>query len=244
MIENQYDTKPKIIRTDNGPEFLLPEFYASKGIIHQTSCVETPQQNGRVEKKHQHILNVGRALLFQSRLPKQYWPYAILHAAYVINCVPSPLLQNKSLFFLIHGKLPNLENLKVLRCLSQASTLQAHRSKLEPRGRKCVFLGYKTGVKGAILMDLNNKQIFISRNIIYHEKILPYKGTQSISQWNYFTPTHSDDLDEPSTQPEYQNTMFPQRQNLLLKLSKLLKSGNLEEKDRSHHISLIMCVVS
>jgi len=51
-IETQHHIIPKIIRSDNGPEFLIPELYASKGIEHQRSCVETPQQNGRVERKH------------------------------------------------------------------------------------------------------------------------------------------------------------------------------------------------
>ena len=69
LIHTHYQITLKYIRSDNGPEFLLPEFYASKGIIHQKSCVETPQQNGRVERKHQHILNVARALLFQYKLP-------------------------------------------------------------------------------------------------------------------------------------------------------------------------------
>ena len=69
LIQNQHNVTPKIIRSDNGPEFLLSDFYASQGIIHQKSCAETPQQNGRVERKHQHILNVARALLFQSKLP-------------------------------------------------------------------------------------------------------------------------------------------------------------------------------
>ena len=59
LIENQFETKIKCIRSDNGPEFFLKEFFSSKGIIHQTSCVYTPQQNGRVEHKHQHILNDG-----------------------------------------------------------------------------------------------------------------------------------------------------------------------------------------
>lgn len=42
LIENQHKTIVKVIRSDNGLEFSIPEFYASKGIVHQTSCVESP----------------------------------------------------------------------------------------------------------------------------------------------------------------------------------------------------------
>lgn len=34
MIETQYHITSKVIRTDNGPEFLLPNFYASKEVSH------------------------------------------------------------------------------------------------------------------------------------------------------------------------------------------------------------------
>lgn len=46
----------------------MKKYFASKGTLHQVSCVER-QQNGLVEHKQQHILNVARALRFQANLP-------------------------------------------------------------------------------------------------------------------------------------------------------------------------------
>ncbi|KAM1740735.1 hypothetical protein ACFX12_010944 [Malus domestica] len=94
MIETQFNTRVQIIRSDNGPEFKLEQFYALKGIIHQFSCVNTPQQNGVAERKHRHLLNVARALLFQACLPKRFWGDAILTSAYLINRTPTPLLED------------------------------------------------------------------------------------------------------------------------------------------------------
>jgi hypothetical protein len=188
----------------------MPQLYAAKGIIHQHSCVESPEQNGRVERKHQHLLNVGRALLFQAKMPKTFWNYAIQHATFLINRIPTPYLNGKSPFELLKNEPPDLENIKVFGSLTYASTLQAHRTKFEPRGRTCVFLGYKQGVKGTILYDLHNKEIFVSRNVTHHDNILPYVSCSTSPKWHYHAsyipqnPPIVHDSD-PSTIPDTTN---------------------------------------
>jgi len=51
FVQTQFETTIKIIRSDNGTEFFMTKFVVSKGIIHQTSRVNTPQQNSIVKIK-------------------------------------------------------------------------------------------------------------------------------------------------------------------------------------------------
>ena len=72
MIFNQYNTSITAVPVDNAPELTFLDFFRSKGILPFHSCIETPEQNSIVERKHQHILNFARALLFQSNVPLCY----------------------------------------------------------------------------------------------------------------------------------------------------------------------------
>jgi hypothetical protein len=181
MAKTQFNKLVKCIRSDNGTEFLLKEFYADNGIIHQTSCVGTPQQNGIVERKHQHILAVTRALLFQSKLSNVFWAHAASHAIHIINRLPTPFLQQKSPYQILYQSLPDISFLKVFGSLWFASTIKANRLKLDSRSRKCVHLGFKQGVKGYILFDLHSKVLFLSRDVIFFEHIFPYQCSSSVS---------------------------------------------------------------
>lgn len=43
MVQTQFSKQVKILRSDDGQEFTcLSHFYAENGILHQTSCVDTP----------------------------------------------------------------------------------------------------------------------------------------------------------------------------------------------------------
>ncbi|KAI5415337.1 hypothetical protein KIW84_040691 [Lathyrus oleraceus] len=90
-----------------------------------------------------------------------------------------------------------MHSLKVFGSLAFASTLHMHRTKLVPRGRKCVFLGYKNGMKGVILYDINSHTVLVSRNIIHHEHIFPYINVNS-TNWNYHP--YKDPIDSPQNE--------------------------------------------
>lgn len=76
FVENQTERKIKILRTDNGGEYLPEKFDAlikKAGIQHQLTAPYTPQQNGVAERYNRTIVERAKCLLHDADLPKTYW---------------------------------------------------------------------------------------------------------------------------------------------------------------------------
>ena len=110
MVTVHFHTTVGTLRTNDGTEFRSTAFqdlHRRYGIAHQRTCVYTPQQNGVVERKHRHLFQLARALLFQVHLPKYFWDHAILMSTYLINHLPSSLLAWKSLYDVLYKRHPD-----------------------------------------------------------------------------------------------------------------------------------------
>ena len=96
MIKTQFQTNISILRTDNGIEYFnqyVETFLKEKGVLHQSTCPDTPEQNGVSERKNKHLLEVARAIMFYMNVPKYLWGDAILTTGYLINRMPMRVLK-------------------------------------------------------------------------------------------------------------------------------------------------------
>ncbi|KAL8137476.1 hypothetical protein V2J09_003477, partial [Rumex salicifolius] len=97
----------KVIKSDNSIEIVpnqCQKFFAKKGIVDQRSVLGNPQQNGRVERKHKHLIKTTCAL----RL------HCVLAATHLIKKISSSVLQWRTPYENLPKKKPSYYNLRVI----------------------------------------------------------------------------------------------------------------------------------
>ena len=201
MIQTQFQTYIQVLRTDNARDFfnsVLGSYLQSNGIIHQSSCVDTPQQNGVAERKNRHLLEVARSLLFSSHVPKRFWGEAVLTATYLIIRMPSRVLKFKTPLQIFleaypHSHLVSQIPFRVFGCVSFVHVHCSHRSKLDARATKCILLGYSSNKKGYKCYCPVSQKVFNSMDVTFFEEQSYYpkfavqgeNHNQELQNWDF-----------------------------------------------------------
>jgi hypothetical protein len=199
MVKVQFEKDIKRIRCDNGGEFVsnkMLDFYAKEGIMLETSCPHTPQQNGVVERKHRHLLETARAIKFEANLPTKFWGECVLTAAHVINRLPSEIIENKTPYEILHNSKPDYDHMRVFGCLAYYRSVETKGDKFDVRGRPGVFLGYPPGTKGYKVYDLQHHKMVISRDVKFLEDIFPFARNITEEEEIFISPQKWDKEDD------------------------------------------------
>ncbi|KAJ4719020.1 Retrovirus-related Pol polyprotein from transposon TNT 1-94 [Melia azedarach] len=112
---------------------------------------------------------------------------AALTATYIINCLPSSVIDNQSLYERLYGTPPNYSLLKVFGCACFVLLQPHEHTKLEPRARLCCFLGYGIEHKGYRCWDPVSNRLRISKHVIFWEHKL-FSSMSKFSSESHLTP--------------------------------------------------------
>jgi histone deacetylase 1/2 len=105
------------LQSDWGGEYRnLNTFFQKQGIVHRVACPHTHQQNGAAERKHHHIVETGLTLLAHASVPFRFWSDAFTTACFLINRLPTRLLNMKTPVEVLFHEPPDYTFLKVFGC--------------------------------------------------------------------------------------------------------------------------------
>ena len=80
------------LRTDGGGEYMAGDFQRwlkARGIHYEVTNANTPQENGVAERLNRTVLEMVRTMMFDSKLPKVHWTFAVKYAQEILNRLPT-----------------------------------------------------------------------------------------------------------------------------------------------------------
>ena len=172
-VTNHFKANVKVLRSDNGGEYTshaFKSYLAQHGIVHQTSCPYTPQQNGVAERKNRHLMEVARSMMFHANVPKRFWSDAVVTACYLINRIPTKVLKDISPYEVLNQNRPSIHHLRVFGCACFVLIPREQRDKLEAKSMKCMFIGYSPTQKGYKCYNPETRRVLVSRDVKFMEE--------------------------------------------------------------------------
>jgi hypothetical protein len=143
-----------------------------------------------VKRKNRSIEEMVKALLNDQGLSMFLWGEATMTTIYVQNRIPHRILKDMTPEEAFSGKKPNIENLRIFGCPVYSHIPKDKRNKLEPSGKKGIFMGYSDSSKAYRIYILEQHKIEVRRDITFNERMAFRKSNEEIIE--------EEELEEPN----------------------------------------------
>jgi hypothetical protein len=108
-------------------------------------------------------------------MPLKYWDEAFLAATYLINCLPTKVLNFSSPLETLFQEKPSYTGLRIFGCSCWPNLRPFNTHKGQFRSKQCVFLGYSNLHKGFKWgLDVSSGRIYISHDVVFNETFYPF----------------------------------------------------------------------
>ena len=174
MVERQTSKKLKVLRSDNGREYLGTNFCIDinkMGIKRQFSVEYTPQQNGVAERANRTIVEMARCLLIGSGLHEKFWAEATDTAVYLKNRCPTKALDGKTPYEVWNKIKPSVGHLRVFGTRVIMLDKRLNKSKFGKKGMECILIGYCSESKAYRLYNVETKKLCKSRDVKFLDEL-------------------------------------------------------------------------
>ncbi|KAE8719380.1 hypothetical protein F3Y22_tig00109971pilonHSYRG00141 [Hibiscus syriacus] len=195
MAATQFGLAVKAVQSDWGGEYRsLSTILLREWIEYRVACPHTYEQNGVVERKHRHVIELALVLLAQAAMPLRYWYYAAATAVFLINRLPTRVLEGLSPCEKLFEKKPDYGFMRVFGCKYFPHLWLFQQHKLDFRSQPCTFLGYSPQHKGYLCLATNGR-IYITRHVVFDEFVFPFAGIGESSNMNQVNKQKSAELE-------------------------------------------------
>ena len=176
IMSKKYNIEIKRIRLDNnGENRSLQKEYdkANLGITFEFTAPGTPQQNSVAERRIPTLMGRARAMLIQAGIESKYegefWCEVISTATKLDNIMVRPE-RTKPPHTFFYGEDANYT--RSLRTFGEMAVIAIHegkkmRSKLDDRGKTCMFVGYADDHTNNVyrFLNIHTRRIILSRDV-------------------------------------------------------------------------------
>nr|GEY86174.1 hypothetical protein [Tanacetum cinerariifolium] len=171
-----------VVRTDKGTEFLnqtLHAFFAAEGIQHQTPVVQTPEQNGIVERRNCTLVEAARTMLSAAKVPLFFWAEAIATTCFTQNrSLVIPRHANTP-YHIINDRKPSVKFFHIFGSVCYIVKDGENLDKMKEKGGECIFVWYSNQSRAYRVFNKRTRVIMESIHVNFNE--LPQMASVHIS---------------------------------------------------------------